>query len=321
MSATRLVLGFSASLVLLGVTSPARAGDASAEPLRRGVELRKEHRNEEALAEFQRAFAEDPSPVARAQIALAEQALARWPEAEHDLAEALSATEDPWIASNRARLADAMSAITRHLGWLQVSVNVTGAELLLDGRPIERTPARVQSGMAVLQVRAPGFVPDIRRIEVAPGVAPTRIDVTLAPFAFGTPASTPSSKPAPEPDGPARRPSSRSMVGPLVVGALGVASLGAGSFFGLRALAQKHERDAHCDALGCDDTGLAADSDARTSATVATVTFVGGAALVIAGVTWLLVTREPSSNSRTVSFSPLIDPQTRTAGLVLKGAL
>jgi hypothetical protein len=65
MSATRLVLGFSASLVLLGVTSPARAGDASAEPLRRGVELRKEHRNEEALAEFQRATGDGSSANAR----------------------------------------------------------------------------------------------------------------------------------------------------------------------------------------------------------------------------------------------------------------
>lgn len=325
MTAARLALAFSTSLALLGSASPARAGDAGADPLRRGVELRKEHRNEEALAEFQRAFAQDPSPVARAQIALAEQALARWPEAEHDLAEALTATEDPWIASNRARLDEAMTAIARHLGWLEVRVNVTGAELLLDGHPIERTPARVQSGMAVLQVRAPGFVPDIRRIEVAPGVAPTRVDVALAPFAFGTPASTPAPAPAPSPAPdmpPAPRPSSRARVGPLVVGALGVATLGAGSYFGLRALAQKHERDAHCDALGCDDTGFAADSDARASARLATVTFIGGAALVIAGVTWLLVAREPStSTARTVSFLPVVDPQARTAGLVLKGAL
>jgi hypothetical protein len=322
------IVALGLALADLVASSPVRAEDGGSDAhLRRGVELRKEHRNEEALAEFQLAYATDPTPIARAQVALAEQALARWPEAEHDLAEALAAADDRWIAANRARLDEAMATIARHLGWLEVTVNVRGAEILLDGRALERTPARVQAGMAVLQVRAPGYVPDIRRIEIAPGstpAPPTRVDVALAPFVLTPPGSASASAslaataPVSARDSePAPRHASRSMLGPVVVGALGLSCLGAGSYFGLRALAHERQRDAHCDALGCDDAGLAADSDARTSATVATVAFASGAALVVAGVTWLLVTRDHSS--RGVSFVPVFDPH--AAGLVLRGAL
>src|SRR5258708_10427967 len=85
----------------------ARAGDSDSADalLRRGVQLRREHRNGEALDVFQRAVAVSPTPTARAQVALAEEALGRWVEAELDLGAALGTVDCSWIAKNRSGLA------------------------------------------------------------------------------------------------------------------------------------------------------------------------------------------------------------------------
>src|SRR5689334_14201627 len=79
------VLGF------LAWATPAHAdGDESADRLlKRGVELRKAGKDDEALEAFRAAYTSRPSPRAQAQIGLAEQALGRWGDAERDLSEAL----------------------------------------------------------------------------------------------------------------------------------------------------------------------------------------------------------------------------------------
>src|SRR5262245_14916190 len=77
--------------------SPIAAQDAGDDSIARGVALRRQGRNAEALAEFQKAYARDPSPRALAQIALAQQALGNWVVAETGLVDALAARNDPWI--------------------------------------------------------------------------------------------------------------------------------------------------------------------------------------------------------------------------------
>src|SRR6266851_411915 len=125
----------SVGLALLAASAPALAQEDEARfLLREGVELRREHRNEEALARFERAFAIVHSPTARAQVALAEQALARWLDAERDLDAALDTTDDPWIAKNRPVLREARQEIDDHLGWLTVDVTAPDADVRIDGR-------------------------------------------------------------------------------------------------------------------------------------------------------------------------------------------
>ncbi|MBK8695071.1 MAG: hypothetical protein IPN17_23025 [Deltaproteobacteria bacterium] len=72
--------------------------------MRAGVELRRAHRDEEALAHFTRAYGQTRSPVAQAQMGLAEQALGRWVEAEEHVRRSLEAATDPWILRNREAL-------------------------------------------------------------------------------------------------------------------------------------------------------------------------------------------------------------------------
>src|SRR5437868_2010830 len=78
-----------------GVASSARA-DAADEWVERGIELRRTRNDAEALEYFRRAYEIRPTPRTRVQMALAEQALGRWIEAEADLVEALRAQGDAW---------------------------------------------------------------------------------------------------------------------------------------------------------------------------------------------------------------------------------
>lgn len=121
-----------------------------------GVRLRREGRDAEALAEFERAHELHRSARAMAQIALAKQALGRIVDAERDLTQALSEENDPWIASRRGILEAALEGMRKRLGYLQVATNARSAELWVDGAfvgvlPLD--PLRVPAGPVDLEVR------------------------------------------------------------------------------------------------------------------------------------------------------------------------
>jgi hypothetical protein len=154
------------------LAQPSAEADALIE---RGIQLREKGHDDQALVEFRHAYALSPSPRARAQMALAEQAVGSWVAAEEHLREALSAESDPWIAGRRAILTTAAAAIARHLGSLVVTgPPESGARVLLDGvdvgpLPLDH-PVRVEIGSRLVEVRAPGFYPVVRSVEVGPGM-------------------------------------------------------------------------------------------------------------------------------------------------------
>jgi hypothetical protein len=153
------------------VPRPALGGEASADPVARGLELRRERRDAEALALFQSAYSAAAKPMILAQIALAEQALGRWLSAERDLASALG-TRDPWVDANRGVLEKALSVIQSHLSWLAVTTNVESAEVSLDGLKlgsVRATPWRVTEGVHELALRVADGRSVTRSIEIAGG--------------------------------------------------------------------------------------------------------------------------------------------------------
>jgi hypothetical protein len=159
----------------------ARADDEAEALIAKGVELREKGRDDEALVLFKKAYAKTPSPRARAQVALAEQALGMWVAAETDLVAALASDSDAWIAKNRAPLDGALGVIRRHIGSLEVR-GADGAEVLVDGAPVgvasAGTSFRVEAGRRTLEVRSKGHYPTTRSVEVpAGGVA--RETITL----------------------------------------------------------------------------------------------------------------------------------------------
>lgn len=70
----------------------------------------------------------------------------------------------------------------------------------------------------------------------------------------------------------------------VIAAGLGVAGLAVGGALGLKAIALKGERDSQCKPNNvCSAEGLSKDDDARTAATLSTIGFVAGGALVVSG--------------------------------------
>jgi hypothetical protein len=241
-------------LFFLLTVSVARAEGAEDAFIERGIELRKEHRDGEALEQFRHAEALNPSPKVKAQIALAEHALGRWADAERDLVAALARPDDPWIASRSAVLRGSLDAIRKHLGTLIVRANVDGAELWINGERLGELPRdrlRVVAGPVHLQVSAAGYRPVFRTMDLEPETTLTADVVLVADaLAIDRPAD------APVPAEPERRPLRRT----AAWGALAAS----GVFLGGAAAAQivrneqaaKYNDDAVCRVAGSsrDDT-------------------------------------------------------------------
>lgn len=172
---------------LLVAAAPAvrAAEESEGELIKRGVALREEGKDVEALEVFRRAYDTHKTPRSRAQMGLAAQALGRWLDAETYLEEAVAAAgTDTWIARNRATLDQALEVIRARLGSLEVLCEVPDAEVFVDGQsrgklPFKR-PLRVTAGMVMVHVQAPGYAPIHRHVVVTAG-ALSRETFRLAP--------------------------------------------------------------------------------------------------------------------------------------------
>jgi tetratricopeptide (TPR) repeat protein len=138
--------------------------------IRKGLELRQTQQDEAALQEFRRAWALSKSGRALAQIALAEQALGRWLEAEEHLGQALKREGESWIAHNSKLLNQAMFAIQGHLGWLELSGESRVGWVRINGRQVATlpltAPLRVPAGSVALEVQVTGYLPILRVVVV-----------------------------------------------------------------------------------------------------------------------------------------------------------
>jgi hypothetical protein len=302
------------SVLLLGlVVAPVAAADDSPGRalLRQGIALRRQGRNDEALAVFETANRLEPSPCASAQIGLAQEALGEWIQGESALNAALAWPDDPWIRRHREVLEGAVKAAAAHIGWLQVEADAPHAEVVIAGvaTPASAGEIRLQEGPFSVVVQAPGYQSVRETVIVRPGEV-ARVAVTLEPddASTGNSARAPSREGQPEmathapsttlpaqvatpgwtaPVASSATSSPWVVSGPLM--AVGAVGLGLGAWFGLRALDAARTREAHCSGQNCDETGLAADHEARTWAGPSTALFAIGATALVAGGAWLLV--------------------------------
>jgi hypothetical protein len=213
-------------------STPARAADDNPDALiRRGVELRRQGKDQEALEQFRKAYAQANSPRAAAQIGLAEQALGRWADAESHLEQALAAAGDPWIRKNAPVLKSAVEAIQKHLGSLDI-IGPAGAEARVNGQVVGTLPfpkpVHVPIGMLHIELRKEGFFPSTRPVSIVANEL-TRESIDLqamsdAPAAPTAPTARPapaggrppggSGRPPPGAPGPGLRPGPAPSVGP-----------------------------------------------------------------------------------------------------------
>jgi len=154
-----------------------------------GNAFRVQHRDAEALARFEAAYARCHGARAFARIALAEAALGRWVEADAHLREALARADDPWIAANREALQRELVTITGHVGELELRGAGGAGEVLIAGERVGawplRGPIRVVAGSVTFTVRGEGMAP-VTRTVVVPAGGIARETVTLVALSDGS---------------------------------------------------------------------------------------------------------------------------------------
>ncbi len=280
--------------------APAWADTESDALITRGIELREKGRDEEALGLFRQALAKSPSARARAQVALAEQALGLWVLAESDLVAALATDGDPWIAKNRTALEGALAVIRKHIASLEVR-GAEQAEVYVDGVRIGSGagPFRVEAGRRSIEVRAPGFHPTTRLVELPPGSV-ARETVTLVPAPATTAPAARETPATPPPPPPRETGGGQRVLGWAFVGT-GAALLATG---GIGLVVRKgiiDDYNVSCPGLGvaqpasCDDQ----IGSSRTWFTIAMVSLIGGGVLAAGG--GVLIATAPSGQAKTAA--------------------
>lgn len=130
--------------------------------IKHGIDLRFAGDDEGAFRDFQKAMQMARTPKAVAQVGLAEQALGRWEDADVHLAEALRATNDPWVSKNRKTLEDALTVIKQHVARVEVVAEPAGADILVNGKKVGTAPmpgaVRVSAGEVTVEARAVGYI-------------------------------------------------------------------------------------------------------------------------------------------------------------------
>ncbi len=152
--------------------------------IERGLALRQQARDEEALACFQSAAEIRRDGRVVAQIAFAEQAMGRWGDSYRHLSEALADRDDAWIKDHASALDAELARIEANVGRLEVITNVAVTKLTVDGKEVGSTPLTeplvVTAGAVVVSAQAPGYLSTTRRVPVHAG-ALSRTELVLVP--------------------------------------------------------------------------------------------------------------------------------------------
>jgi hypothetical protein len=191
----------------------------------------------------------------------------------------------------------------------------------------------VDPGQIAIMATAPGHAPWKKTVTVAPDAA--RVSVTVPPLVAVAALPAPSPKPAPAPvPAPAPPPplaappppkpappngDTQRLIG-VIVGGVGVVGLGLGTYFGLHAISKNKDAKPFCTrgTVCYSEQGVSLTNDAKTSADISDIAFVAGAAALAGGV--VLYLTAPSNHAEQVSrlrLAPAVGPN--SAGAMLGG--
>jgi hypothetical protein len=282
-----------------------------------GIELRRQQRDGEARDVFRGIYERTHEPRALARQAAAEGAMGEWIAAEEHLSTALGQTTDPWITQNRAGLESDLAGIRTHVGLLDVVSSTPHAELWIAGvrsasLPLAN-PLHVRAGTISVEVRAEGYLPEIRPVTVLGGlravaretvnltadvqrpIAPVLPPVVVAPVVPVIPREGADTR---------RVPTSRivglSLLGAGVIG-LGVGVAGVVVYSGN---VSSFNGNPTCGSAALNDTCRPLYDAGLTARTVGITGIIVGGALVAGGLTALALSLRGPTRGLAVSLAP-----------------
>jgi hypothetical protein len=179
---------FAATLCLVTFSGPgaalAHGSDQDMDVLiKRGLDLRRAGKSEEALELFRRAHEAAPCPRTLGQMGLVESSLQLWIEADSHLTAALATPDDAWVHINRRFLDQAVVRAREHVGELIIT-GPPGARVAVGGKPIGalplRSPIRIAEGDVAVSATSAGSKPYAVDISIKGG-ARAAISIVLEP--------------------------------------------------------------------------------------------------------------------------------------------
>jgi serine/threonine-protein kinase len=194
---------------------------------------------------------------------------------------------------NRAEVASARAAaLEPTLPKLNVTVDATtpGLVVKIDGVEVQQAswgvPLPTDPGQHEVSGEAPGYITWKKTIDVPK--EPVRVEVSVPPLVPDPKANEPKKPPsAPQ---VVEGPGQGLLIGGIIVGGLGVASLAATGVLAGMASSKYGESDDFCEGALCSEqAGVDLANDGRALGDVATITFVAGLALVGVGTTMILL--------------------------------
>jgi hypothetical protein len=259
----------------------------------------------EAIAAYDAAYAITHDPAILYNRWRAYDALGETPQALDELEE-FARVAPAELKAKVPKLDELLTATRARVATVIVRSSIAGATLFVrnhrEGTTPFASPLRFRTGSALVEAQAPGYRPFQREVELTAG-APVTIDVTLVPTGEIT------SPPPPPPGQPASdysRGSSAWKWGAYTAGAIGIAAIASGATFGVLAIARQIRADSSCPDKGCDPSGSLLIADARTFATISTVSFiVGGVGIVTSAIFFLW---KPGAARTEARITPILGP-------------
>jgi hypothetical protein len=275
----------------LTFSSRARGDAATAQALFDDAKrLMEQHQYPQACARFEESQRQDPGVGTLFHLAECDEHLGKIASAWAAYLEVAAQAGAQGEAARDKVARERASALEPRLPWLTID---PGAETATPSLEVFRDGNLVGSGQWGVAVPVD---PGDHRVEAhAPGKGPwssvtkveerERVVVTvplLAPTPLSLPASAATTTSAAEVPSPGRGTGQR--VAGVVLATLGVAGLGAGTYFGLLSKSRHDAAAPHCSGDACDAEGVSLRDDARSSGDASTIAFAVGAAALVGGI-------------------------------------
>jgi len=194
-----------------------------------------------------------------------------------------------WEAAARGRADKLEPDLARVIVVVPKESRVTGLVVERDGTPIDAaewsTPMPIDGGPHTLRAAAPGKKAWTTQIIVAGPRSQSTVSVPMLESETGPAPVPPSGARLAEQPGPSPKDEggTQRLIG-LVAGGVGIVAIGAGAFFGLKARSTYDDAVGTCNpARQCPQSGLDKAGDASSQATLSTVSFIAGGALLAGG--------------------------------------
>ena len=338
--AASLVLASACSLGFAAVAhaAPTAQEVALAETLFRDAQRAMKAGNyAEACPKFAESHRLDPAVGTLMNLAACHEAAGQLASAWAEFTDAAAWAKREGRADRLKVLEERLKQIEPRLSTATVVVAATTAELSVEldgsliGRPAWNTPMPINPGRHKLRVSAPGFKEyttefdvgrekDAKRVEV-PALEPAPAAPTPAAPTAANDGQAPA-QPAPSATA-ASKPSSASRtkrVAAYVTAGTGLALVGVGGFFGVRALSKMSESDDECPGDRCTRTGADRSVQANSAANVANVCVgVGLAAIGVGAYLYFTSGSSKSEQAARLLIAPTAGPG--GGGLLLRGEL